>query len=187
MKKIILILIFCVRYSFIIAQSKTILYQDSLSKIVFDHYENMENAGMPYTNVIYLVENGKNDTLSYPNFFPMGKCAYDGRRIGILYQLSNFSCYCIDEKKDNKWEPIFWHTSAVPRKMEGQLEYKAEVLNLLSFKEVMRDANGQTVTNLYEINMEKQEYKMYRLSLERGREVLKTFPFPVYRTKNEKK
>lgn len=175
---IIIIIFFTLISNETLAQKREILYQEEKVSLIFDHYDTIPHRGMPFTNILYINKNGKNDTICMPHLFPI-KGIYKNNKVAVIYRLSNISNFCINEKIDEVWKPIFWHTSAIPRKMEGSLKYEAEIVSINNFKEIMTDQNGQTLINSYEIDMKKEEYIMYRISTDHKKTVFKKFPFPI--------
>jgi hypothetical protein len=184
MKKIIIIIL-CntLIYYFSAAQERTSLFKNDKYEVIFDYYKDLTCDGMPFKNVFYIKSQNQNDTVNYPGTFPLGKAFYDGKYLVSSLGTTSLGAFSIKEKINGVWIPLVWHQSGIPRNRREGLIYSLDAIDATHVEETLKEASGVITKNLYEINMDKKEYTMYRLSLERGREVLKTFPFPVYRTK----
>lgn len=180
MKKILILICALFVYYISTAQERTILFKNDKYEVVFDYYKDLVYNGHPFKNVQYIITQNQNDTVNYPGTFPMGKAFYDGKYLISSFGSYECSMFTIKEKIDGEWLPIAWHQSNFPVEKRAGLKYTLDALDLTHIEETLTESSGVVTKNLYEINLEKMEYTMYRISADRSRELLRTFTFPTH-------
>lgn len=180
MKKIIILVCTLFVYYISTAQERTILFKNDKYEVVFDYYKNLTYDGLPFKNIVYIINQNQNDTVGYSGSFPAGKAFFDGKYLVSSYGDVYGSIFSIKEKIDGKWLPIAWHQSNFPVEKREGLKYSLDALDLTHIEETLTESSGVVTKNLYEINLEKMEYTMYRISADRSRELLRTFTFPTH-------
>jgi hypothetical protein len=187
--KQILLLTFCtiLCHNMSTAQEKTSLFKDDKYEVIFDYYKDLSYYGLPFKNVIYIKSQNQNDTVGYSGSFPIGKAFFDGEYLVSSYGDTYGSLFSIKKKIDGEWLPIFWHQSNFPVVKREGLKYSLDAVDLTHIEETLTEPSGVVTKNLYEINMEKKEYTMYRIREDRSRTLLITAPFPDHYRYNKKK